>query len=413
VASDNYPGVFEVFASGDPNFNITPEASAAMVSFAHDFMRSVKDGKPFLIMEEQSGKAGQPTFSAQPEPGRLRLWSYQAIAHGAMGINYFRWDSARSGAEEFWHGMLNHDRTKSPSFDEIQQTIRQLKSLGEKALHASYTADVALLYDYNSDWALAIQPGQSKLKYVSEIMTWYGCMSAAHVGIDVVEGNQDLSAYKLLCAPLMYIVSPEQARRISAFVEGGGVFITGIRLGVKDEAGRIVETSLPGLLSEVMGVEVIDYQPMYSAKQGVQFAGMLAGPSAECRLWADILSPREGAQVLATYTAGYAGKAAITSHSFGKGKAIYIGSHLEPSDLGRVLVTLLTANGITQSLSIPSGVEITVRHDGSQRWTYLLNHSSKVVDMPLNNTYRDMLSGKSVSGSVSLEPYGVKLLADS
>jgi beta-galactosidase len=413
VASDNYPGVFEVFASGDPNFSITPEASAAMVSFAHDFMRSVKDGKPFLIMEEQSGKAGQPTFSAQPAPGQLRLWSYQAIAHGAMGINYFRWDSARSGAEEYWHGMLNHDRTKSPGFDEIQQTIRELKSVGEQAFNAAYTAELALLYDYNSAWALAIQPGQPKLKYVSEIMTWYGGMAAAHAGIDVVDGNQDLSAYKVLCAPLMYIVSPEQAKRIRAFVEGGGVFITGIRLGVKDEASRIVETALPGLLSEVMGVEVIDYQPLYSAKQGVQFAGALAGPNAECRQWADILSPREGTEVLATYTVDHAGKAAITSHSFGKGKATYIGSHLEPSDLGRVLVTLLTPNGVTQSLSVPSGVEITVRHDGPQRWTYLLNHTSKAVDIPLKSTYRDVLSGTPVSGSVSLEPYGVKLLADS
>jgi beta-galactosidase len=342
----------------------------------------------------------------------LRLWSYQAIAHGAMGVNYFRWDSARSGAEEYWHGMLNHDRTRSPGFDEIQQTIRELKGLGEKALSASYTSELALLYDYNSDWALAIQPGQPKLKYVSEIMTWYGCMAASHAGIDVVEGSQDLSPYKVLCAPLMYIVSPDQAKRIRAFVEAGGVFITGIRLGVKDEASRIVETALPGLLGEVMGVEVIDYQPLYSAKQGVQFAGVLAGPNAECRLWADILSPRQGTDVFATYTVDHAGKAAITSHSFGKGRAIYIGSHLDPATLGRVLVTLLAANGIKPSVSVPSGVETTVRRDGSQRWTYLLNHTSKVVDVPLSDTYTDLLSGKSVSSSVSLEPYGVKVLAD-
>jgi len=140
---------------------------------------------------------------------------------------------------------------------------------------------------------------------------------------------------------------------------------------------------------------------------------VLAGPNAECRLWADILGPRQGAEVLATYTADHAGKAAITSHPFGKGKAIYIGSHLEPSDLGRVVVTLLAANGIRPSVSIPSGVEITVRHDGSERWTYLLNHTAKAVDVPLKSMYRDVLSGKSISGSLNLEPYGVKLLAGS
>ena len=92
--------------------------------FSHDVSRSVKDGKPFLIMEEQSGKAGQPIFSPQPEPGQLRLWSYQAVAHGAMGINYFRWDTANFGAEEYWHGLLRHDRSHSPGFEEIQQTMR-------------------------------------------------------------------------------------------------------------------------------------------------------------------------------------------------------------------------------------------------------------------------------------------------
>ncbi len=93
-------------------------------------MRGVKDGKPFLIMEEQSGKAGQRFFSAQPHPGQLRLWAFQAVAHGAMGVNYFRWDTADFGAEEYWHGILNHDRSKSPGFDEIKQVVKDMKSLG-------------------------------------------------------------------------------------------------------------------------------------------------------------------------------------------------------------------------------------------------------------------------------------------
>ena len=145
-----------------------------MTSFGHDVSRSVKDGKPFLIMEEQTGKAGQPIFSPQPEPGQLRLWSYQAVAHGAMGINYFRWDTANFGAEEYWHGLLRHDRSHSPGFDEIQQTMAELKSLGRDALMAPYEAKLALCYDYSADWALGIQPGQPKLKYMRRdgAMVW-------------------------------------------------------------------------------------------------------------------------------------------------------------------------------------------------------------------------------------------------
>jgi beta-galactosidase len=405
VASDNYPGYFAVFHAGGE-----PDAIATAVAFSHDFMRSAKDGKPFLIMEEQSGKAGQPSFSPQPEPGQLRLWSYQAVAHGAMGINYFRWDTADFGAEEYWHGLLRHDRSHSPGFDEIQQTMRELKSLGHEALYARYEADLALCFDVNSSWALKIQPGQPKLTYASELLPWYGCMTESLAGIDMVDATQDLSRYKVLCAPVMYIVTQQQADRIRSFVEGGGTFIAGFRLGVKDEHSRIVDTPLPGLLRDVMGVELIDYQPIFSEKQGVKFAGPLSGADAECHVWADILDPKK-AEVLATYTErAYAGKAAITTNNFGKGKAIYLGAHLEPADLGRVLLTLLAMSGVKRTIEAPRGVEITIRHAERQSWTYLLNHTPRPQSVTLSAKYQDALDKTPVSGPINLAPYGVKVL---
>jgi beta-galactosidase len=411
VSSDNYPGFFAIFLNdGDSGASAPAEALAAMISFSHDFMRSVKDGEPFLIMEEQSGKAGQPTFSPQPEPGQLRLWSYQAVAHGAMGINYFRWDTANFGAEEYWHGLLKHDRSHSAGFDEVRQTIRELKSLGGDALRAQYDADLALCYDPDSDWALAIQPGQPKLKYLSQILPWYSCMAASHAGVDIVDATQDLSRYKVLCSPVMYVVSPQQADRTRHFVEAGGTFIAGFRLGVKDEHGRIVDTPLPGLLRDVLGVELADYQPIYSEKQSVQFAGPLAGANADCRIWADILDPRE-ASVLASYVGGdHAGRAAITSHSFGKGKAIYIGAHLEPADLARVLLTLIAMSGVSRPIQAPPCVDVTTRRDHRKSWTYLLNHSAKKQTIHVSGNYEDYEDHSTVSDSISIEPYGIKVL---
>jgi beta-galactosidase len=198
-----------------------------------------------------------------------------------MGINYFRWDTADFGAEEYWHGLLRHDRSHSPGFDEIQQTISELKSLGREALMARYDAALGLCYDNDSAWALTIQPGQPKLKYSGEMVPWYGVMAASHAGVDIVDATQDLSRYKVVCAPVMYIVSAAQADRIRSFVEGGGTFIAGFRLGVKDEHSRIVSTPLPGLLRDVMGVELFDYEPIYSEKQTVVFTGPLAGADAE------------------------------------------------------------------------------------------------------------------------------------
>jgi beta-galactosidase len=411
ASSDNYPGFFAIYMAGsDSGASLPLDALASISSFTHDFTRSVKNGKPFLIMEEQSGKAGQPFFSPQPDPGQLRLWSYQAIAHGAMGINYFRWDSVNFGPEEYWHGLLRHDRSPSPGFDEIKQTLSELKSLGHQRLNAPYLADLALCFDFNSDWALTIQPSQPKLKYATELLTWYGCISASHLGIDVIDATADLSAYKVLFAPIMYIVTPQQAERIRSFVQSGGIFISGVRLGVKDEHSRIIDTPLPGLLHDVMGVELIDYQPIYSEKQSVAFSGLLTGPNATCHLWADILDPKQ-ADVLATYTiAAATGKAAITSHTFGKGKAIYIGAHLEPADLARVLLTLLAANGIKSPIQAPPGVEVTTRRAGNETLTYLLNHTAAPQSAQVSGNVKDILTNSTHSNTVPIPPYGVRIL---
>jgi beta-galactosidase len=376
----------------------------------HDFMRSVKDGKPFLVMEEQSGKAGQPFFSPQPEPGQLRLWSYQAVAHGAMGINYFRWDTTNFGAEEYWHGILRHDRSPSPGYEEIKRTTQELKSLGEEALNAKYVANLGLCFDPASSWAFTIQPGQPKVKYFNEVVSWYGSIAASHAGVDLVNATQDLSAYKIVFAPAMYIVSAKQAEQIRAYVQNGGTFIAGFRLGAKDEHSRMVDIPLPGLLRDVMGVELIDYQPIYSDKQGVKFTGMLAGKDAECHIWADILEPKN-AEVLATYTEGrYAGKAAITSHGFGKGKAIYVGAHLEAAELARVLLTFTAVNGVRVPISAPQGVEVTMRGEGGSQLIYLLNHAATPQTVKMEESYKDLISGKTQSNSVTLEAYGVSVL---
>jgi beta-galactosidase len=404
VCHDNYPGFAQIFSQG-----MLPEILPAVMALGHDSMRSVKDGKPYLIMEEQSGKAGQRFFAPQPHKGQLRLWTYQAIAHGAMGVNYFRWDTATFGAEEYWHGLLNHDRSKSMGFDEIQQTIKELKTLGREMLESSYSADLALVFDLDSDWALQIQPGNNKLTYQSHLISWYASITSAHTGIDIVRADADLSRYKAVFAPLQYVLSEKQAARIRSYVDGGGLFVTSFRLGVKDAASQIVRAPLPGLLRDVMGATVKDYVPIYSEKIGVKFSSQLAGPDAECELWADLLQP-ESASVLATYTGPYAGEAAITVNSFGKGKAIYLGADLDPASLARILGTLLVTAGIESSFGVPRGVEITVRTSGDRRWIFLLNHTQESQEVSLPGRFADLLTGTVHAEKASLRPYDVLVL---
>jgi beta-galactosidase len=326
------------------------------------------------------------------------------------GLNYFRWDTATSGAEEYWHGMLNHDRSKSPAFDEMQQTVRELKTLGPEILHSQYVAEMALVFDYDCSWAVQIQPGHFSLSYMPQVQSWYGAISPSHSGIDIIGPLSDQESYKIVFAPLQYVVSEAQAAKVRSFVQGGGVFVTGFRLGAKTDTSQMVRTPLPGVLRDVMGVTVEDYVPIYSAKQGVKFSAALAGPDATCGLWADILQPA-GAEVLGTYTTGaHAGKAAVTANNFGKGKAIYIGGDLDVVSLSRVLQWFVGSAGVQRPLDVPRGVELTVRTGGGKQWIFRLNHTADAQTVGLEKSFTDALSKETLSGKISLDAYGVRIL---
>ena len=411
AALDNYPGFFEMLLHEQAkSTDVSWDFINTTVALQHDFARGIKGGKPFMIMEEQSGKAGQRTFSPQPEKGQVRLWTYQAVAHGAMGVNYFRWDTATFGTEEYWHGILNHDRSRSPAYDEIKQTVKELKALGPEVLHSQYPAETALVFDYDCDWALEIQPGHYALRYMDQITSWYGSITASHTGVDVVAPGADWTPYKVVFAPLAYVLSEAQGERIRSFVQKGGVFVSNFRLGVKTETSQIVRIPLPGLLHDVMGVTVEDYVPIYSARPAVAFSSVLSGPDAKVGIWMDVLQP-SGAEVLGTYTSGaHAGRAAITMNSFRKGKAVYIGADLNAESLARVLRTLAAQAGVTQPLEVPPGVEVTVRAAGNKQWMFLLNHTPALQTVNIPRPSTDLLTGEAHNETIDLSAYAVRVL---
>ena len=404
VSWDNYPRT---------GWHLAKEADRASLALGHDTTRGLK-GKPFWVMEEQSGSGGWQTVGMTPRPGEMRLWTYQAIAHGADAIVYFRWRTARYGTEQFWHGVLYHHGRPGRRYDELKIIGEELKRAGEQFQGAENRNQVAIILSYDTRWAFQIQPNHNDFHYPAFFISYYKALHSRNIGVDIVPPGADLSRYRLVIAPALYILPDEAADSLRSFVQSGGLLIATARSGVKDESNAIVNRYLPGLLADVCGVEVDEYD-VQPADATIPLE--LALPdretqSAQSRLWFDVLRTTT-AQPIATYQAGYfSGTPAITLNRFGDGQAVYVGTLGDDSLHDTVLDWALKSADLHSALSAPQGVEVMERWQGNQQLLFLLNHTGETREVLIPQRHVDLLSGTTVNEIVTMPPYGVFVLQE-
>jgi len=404
VSWDNYPRT---------GWHLAKEADHAYLALGHDTTRGFK-GKPFWVMEEQSGSGGWQTVGMNPRPGEMRLWTYQAIAHGADAIVYFRWRTARYGTEQFWHGVLYQHGQPGRRYAELKTIGEELKRAGERFQGAENRNQVAMLHSYDTRWAFQIQPNHNDFHYPALFTSYYKALHSRNIGVDIVPPDADLSRYRLVIAPALYILPPDAADNLRSFVQQGGLLIATARSGVKDEANAIVNRYLPGLLADVCGVEVDEYdvQPADSTILLELALPNRETQSAQSRLWFDVLRTTT-AQPIATYQAGYfSGSPAITLNRFGQGQSIYVGTLGDDTLHDTILDWALKSVGIHAVLAAPSGVEVIERWQGNQRLLFLLNHTSETKEAPITQPCMDLLSGTIVNEIVIMPPFGVFVLQE-
>ncbi len=398
VTWDNYPRGF---------WDIKEEINTSDLALAHATMRGLK-GQNFWLMEQQSGPGGWDIVSVTPRPGELRLWAYQAIAHGADGMIFFRWRTARFGAEEYWHGLLNHDGTPGRRFEEIKEVGLELKRIGDVIQSSTVKAEVAMLLDYDTRFAFQIQANNPHFSYPQHFATIYEAFHRLNVSVDVVPPDANLSNYKLVIAPALYVLPEPLAERLKTFIEAGGVLVTTLRSGVKDEANAVVDMPLPGLLAELCGITVQEYDSLpEGAGQGLEFQGgiELKG-EVQANLWCDILT-LQSAEVVACYTENYyRGEAAVTSNRVGNGQAIYVGTAGNRALYDTLAPWFLELSGVS-ALGL-RGLEVTERRRGDTRLRFILNHSDQKRRVEADG--QDLLTNTDLDGMTELPPKGVLIL---
>jgi beta-galactosidase len=401
VSWDNYVRVF---------WDMKAEIDSSQAALSHDTMRGLKK-KNFWVMEQQSGPTGWEIIGDTPKPGELRLWVYQALAHGADGILYFRWRTCRFGNEEYWHGILDHHGIPGRRYQEIVQVGEELKRIGGQIQGSETLSQVAIMQSYETRFGFQTQGNNPQFSYEAHIHDIYRGFYNQQVGVDIISQDDPLTGYRVILVPSMYILSEETIASLAEFAYAGGIVVFTPRTGVKDEANAVVSTRLPGLAAEMCGLEIDEYKSMPPDDQEtIHFE--LPGQEGNfiVSVWAETLET-QGAEVVASYhREEFAGKPAITRNRFGEGQVIYIGMFSDERFYERLANWLLSEARITPPLTNSPGVEMTERWQGDQRLLFLLNHNVQPRPIRLNGEFIDLISGDLVSGTIQLDARDVLIL---
>ncbi|GHD03216.1 beta-galactosidase [Streptomyces violarus] len=396
------------FASWDsyPPLDAPPTRPA----LAHDLMRGLKDGAPFWLMEQTPSTTACRDVNPLRRPGELRLATFQAIAHGADAALYFQMRASRGACEKYHGAVIGHaGRDDTRVFREAAELGRELEILGDRTLGARTPARTALLFDWDSWWALEISDGPSRLvKYLDVVHAHYRAAREAGADVDVVPQTADLTPYDVVLAPALYMVKGDLATRLEAVAARGGTVLTTFLSGRVDEHDRAFLADVPGPLAPLMGVRVDEWDA-----RPPEFTQTIPELATEARLVFEIVRPR-GAEPIATYgTDFYAGTPAVTRNPYGDGEGWYVATALDQPGVDEVVRRILARHDLLGPYAGHPAVETATRvaPDGT-RLLFLLNHAPEPAHLTAHATATDLLTGKRVDQGepLVLDPLGVAIL---
>lgn len=396
VSWDNYP------ANEDPY---------ARIAMSHDLTRGLKGGKPFALMEQTPSVTNWLSYNALKRPGVMRLWSYQAVAHGADTVMFFQMRRSIGACEKYHGAVIDHVGTEHTRvFREVEELGGELKRLGDATLGAREQAQAAILVDWDNWWALEYSAGPScDLKYLDEVFLYYRALNEQNYAVDFIGADDALDSYKVVIAPLLYMTKPGTDERIRRFTEEGGTFITTFFSGIVNENDLVITGGYPGRLRDILGIWVEESDALPSDKSNRIAYGDESHPA---RLLCDLIHP-EGAQVLASYEADfYAGTPALTVNAFGKGKAYYVGTRSDGAFYRRFLKERMEEQGILPVLEAPEGVEAVLRCKKEGSILFVLNHTEEEKRFRIPEMCTELLTGTEYKREqeAAIEARGVMLL---
>lgn len=402
-------------------------------AFQHTVMRSMKKEKPFMLMESTPGLVNWHPYNKLKRPGVHTLACLQAAACGSDTVQYFQWRKGRGSFEQYHGAVVDHLGAEDTRiFLEVARVGEILKKISPAA-GTLVKAKAALLFDWDNRWAIQDAKALSEQTkcYEETCMGIWKEFLKLGVEMDILPSDGDFTDYDVLVAPMLYLLQPDTASRLKAFVERGGQLLATYFTGYVDKDQLCFLGGFPGDgLSGLFGIVSEEIDTLYpSDRNGIRFLpegnhepGSAFAPSAqdsagdgipasmewEVRDYAEILRVKD-AKVLAVYTGDfYRGTAALTCKAYGKGKAYYAAARCAPGRMRPLFSRMLSDAGIPERI-LPEGVESHVRTGKEGSYAFYLNYETSPARV--EQVYgTDMLTGKSVQGELSLEGYGAAVI---
>ena len=391
---------------------------AAKNAMLNDFVRGWKR-QNFWVMETEPASVNWAPINNELVPGETRALAWQTIGHGGDAVLFWQWRNALNGQEQYHGAIAGPDGKPLPVYDEIAQLGRDLELTRTALKGTSPHANMAILHDYDSRWAIDFQPFTMMYDQQKVLLRFYTPLQQiaerAGEAVDIVDPNvAPLDSYKLLVAPDLNVISQQLANKLVAYVRAGGHLILGPRGGMKDDNNALNPQRQPGPLVEALGGRVDQY---YALDAPVSMDG---GGKAD--LWGELLSTSApDAEVVLRYGAGnewLEGKPAMIKREVGKGSIAYLGTLPDEQLMIELMTKAAQSAGAISApvfAQMPASVEVCVRSGANGRVLVLINHSNSPADIPMGARYKLLVPAASHSadtGRITLPAQGIAVLQE-
>lgn len=343
-----------------------------VAAFHHDFYRAVGRGR-FWVMEQQPGPVNWAPHNPSPAPGMVRLWTWEALAHGAEVVSYFRWRQVPFAQEQMHAGLNRPDFQADQGFFEVRRVAEELKAF---TLPSLSQAPVALVYDPEAAWVYEIGPQGKEWNYLLLVYLFYHTLRRLGLDVDFLPPGASLKGYPLVVVPSLPIVREEA---LQALHEATGVVLFGPRSGSKTESFQIPRELPPGPLQTLLPLKVIRVESLPPGLEEVAEGALGRFPLGLWREWVEtplrpLLVWRDGRGVL-----------------YREGRYLYLAAWPSTDLLGSLLSSLAAEAGL-QPLPLPDGLRLRRRG----RWVFAFNYGPDPVKAPAPEGARFLLGGPTI-----------------